>query len=116
MSDQNTQAAHPPAPAHATADHHEHPTWKQYKWVAFWLTLITAVEVWVYYTPFKESSLFAPTLLVMSAVKFTMVVAYYMHIKYDHWIFKRLFLLGLSIATVTILALLFLFGKLKIGG
>ena len=23
------------------ADHeHEHPTWKQYKWVALWLTLI----------------------------------------------------------------------------
>ena len=31
---------------HAHADHaHEHPTWKQYKWVAFWLTLITVVEI-----------------------------------------------------------------------
>ena len=110
MSDQNPQAAH----AH-TADHHEHPTWKQYKWVAFWLTLITAVEVWVYYTPFKDSSLFAPTLLVMSAVKFTIVVAYYMHIKYDHWIFKRLFLMGLGVATFTVMALLFLFHKLSIG-
>ena len=30
---------------------HEHPTWKQYKWVALILTLITVVEVWVYYIP-----------------------------------------------------------------
>ena len=60
---------------HGHADHaHEHPTWKQYKWVAFWLTLITVVEVWVYYTPFQHSRYFAPALLVMSAVKFTVVV------------------------------------------
>ena len=30
---------------------HEHPTWKQYKWVALILTLITVVEVWLYYIP-----------------------------------------------------------------
>ena len=36
----------------AHADHvHEHPSWKQYKWVALWLTLITVVEVWAYYIP-----------------------------------------------------------------
>ena len=98
---------------HGHADHaHEHPTWKQYKWVAFWLTLITVVEVWVYYTPFQHSKLFAPALLVMSAVKFTVVVAYYMHLKYDHWIFKRLFLVGLVVAMGTLLALTALFHKL----
>ncbi|MEA3245195.1 MAG: cytochrome C oxidase subunit IV family protein [Gemmatimonadota bacterium] len=99
----------------AHADHHEHPTWKQYKWVALWLTLITAVEVWVYYTPFRESSLFAPALLVMSAAKFTIVVMFYMHLKYDHWIFRRLFVGSLFIATATLFALMFLFHKLKIG-
>ncbi len=101
----------------AHADHvHEHPTWKQYKWVAFWLTLITAVEVWVYYTPFQHSPLFAPALLAMSAIKFAVVVMYYMHLKYDNPLFRKLFLMGLSIAFATILALLFLFHKLKIGG
>lgn len=112
MSDQNTEAA-AAAPGHA-ADHAEHPTWKQYKWVALWLTLITVVEVWVYYTSFRESSLFAPVLLVMSAVKFTIVVMFYMHLKYDHWIFRRLFSVGLFMGTVTLLALAFLFGRLKI--
>jgi cytochrome c oxidase subunit 4 len=94
---------------------HEHPTWKQYKWVALWLTLITIVEVWVYYTPFVNSPLFAPTLLIMSAVKFIIVVMFYMHLKYDHWIFRRIFVGSLAIAIATLFALLFLFGKLKMG-
>jgi cytochrome c oxidase subunit 4 len=99
---------------HAHADHAlEHPTWKQYRWVALWLTLITVAEVWIYYTPFKESPLFAPVLLVMSAVKFTVVVMFYMHLKYDHKLFRVLFTGPLIIAMCTILALLFLFFKLS---
>jgi cytochrome c oxidase subunit 4 len=95
---------------HAHADHaHEHPTWKQYKWVALWLFLITIVEVWIYYTPFKESPYFAPTLLVLSATKFVIVVMFYMHLKYDHKLFKALFTGPLIIAMSTIAALLFLF-------
>ena len=90
---------------------HEHPTWKQYKWVALILTLITVVEVWVYYTPFKDSPLFAPTLLIMSAVKFAIVVMFYMHLKYDHKLFRALFTGPLIIAMSTLVALLFLFSK-----
>ncbi|MCC7195793.1 MAG: cytochrome C oxidase subunit IV family protein [Gemmatimonadaceae bacterium] len=99
----------------AHADHKAHPTWKQYKWVALWLTVITAVEVWVYYTPFRESPLFAPTLLAMSAAKFAIVVMFYMHLKYDHWVFRRLFVGSLVAAMGILMALLFLFSKLKIG-
>jgi cytochrome c oxidase subunit 4 len=96
------------------ADHHEHPTWKQYKWVAFWLTLITAVEVWVYYIPaFVATPFFVPALLIMSAVKFVVVVMFYMHLKYDHWIFRRIFVGSIAIAICTLIALLFLFGKLS---
>ena len=108
MSDHN---AHGSA---AKADHVEHPTWKQYKWVAFWLTLITAIEVWIYYTPFKDSAAFAPKLMGMSAFKFGVVVFYYMHLKYDHAIFRRLFAMGLGIALFTIMALLFLFHKISV--
>ena len=69
---------------------HEHPTWKQYKWVALILTLITVVEVWIYYIPpFVASPLFVPVLLIMSAVKFAIVVLFYMHLKYDHKLFQR---------------------------
>jgi len=100
---------------HHHADHeHEHPTWTQYKWVAIVLTAITAVEVWIYYTPFKDSPLFVPVLLIMSAVKFAIVVLFYMHLKYDHKLFKALFTGPLIIAMCTIMALLFLFKKLSI--
>ena len=66
------------APDHADhADHaamgteHEHPTWRQYKWVALILMLITVGEVWIYYIPaFVASRLFVPALLIMSAVRF----------------------------------------------
>ena len=108
MSDHN---AHGSA---AKADHVEHPTWKQYKWVALILTLITVVEVWVYYTPFKDSPLFVPTLLIMSAVKFAIVVLFYMHLRYDHKLFKALFTGPLIIAICTLTALMFLFGKFSL--
>ena len=90
---------------------HEHPTWKQYKWVAVILTLITVVEVWVYYTPLKQSAVFVPMLLIMSAVKFAIVVMFYMHLKYDHKLFRALFIGPLIIAAGTLMALMFLFSK-----
>ena len=104
---------HPPAEHAAGA--HEHPTWKQYKWVALILTVITAVEVWVYYIPsFVASRLFVPSLLIMSAVKFVIVVMFYMHLKYDHKLFRALFTGPLLIAIATIIGLLFLFGQLAV--
>lgn len=91
---------------------HEHPTWKQYKWVALILTVITVVEVWAYYIPsFVASPVFVPALLIMSAVKFAIVVMFYMHLKYDHKLFRALFIGPLIIAAGTLLALMFLFGK-----
>jgi cytochrome c oxidase subunit 4 len=105
--------AHPEGPAeHAMGEVHEHPTWKQYKWVALILTVITIVEVWAYYVPaFVAHWTFVPALLIMSAVKFVIVVMYYMHLKYDHKLFRALFTGPLIIAISTLIALLFLFSK-----
>ena len=92
------------------ADHaHEHPTWKQYKWVALWLTLITVGEVWIYYTSFANTPYFVPVLLVLSATKFAIVVMFYMHLKYDHKIFRALFTGPLIIAVCTLMAFFALF-------
>jgi cytochrome c oxidase subunit 4 len=96
---------------HSMGEVHEHPTWREYKWVALILTAITVFEVWIYYTPFSKSSLFVPVLLVMSALKFAIVVLFYMHLKYDHKLFKALFTGPLMIAMATLISLLFLFGK-----
>ncbi len=100
------------APAHDT---HAHPTWKQYKWVALILTVITIIEVWVYYIPsFVATKMFVPSLLIMSAVKFAIVVMYYMHLKYDARLFRALFTGPLIIAILTIISLMFLFGHLAV--
>jgi cytochrome c oxidase subunit 4 len=92
--------------SHATTEHY-HPSWKEYKWVALILTIITVVEVWAYYIPsFVASPVFVPALLIMSAVKFAIVVMFYMHLKYDHKLFRALFTGPLIIAIATLIALL----------
>lgn len=90
---------------------HAHPTGATYIKVAIILTLITVVEVWAYYIPsLVASPLFNPALIIMSAAKFAIVVLFYMHLKYDHRLFKALFSGPLIIAGATIVALMFLFG------
>ena len=112
--------ANPPTAAHATAHGHEpaehpHPTWSTYWKVALVLTVITIIEVWAYYIPaWVESWTFVPSLLIMSAVKFAIVVMYYMHLKYDARLFRALFTGPLIIAVVTIISLLFLFGHIAV--
>lgn len=100
---------------HGAGTEHAHPTWSTYWKVALILTVITAVEVWVYYIPsFVASRAFVPSLLIMSGVKFVIVVMFYMHLKYDHKLFRALFTGPLIIAATTIVALLFLFGKFAV--
>lgn len=107
----NFQHTNADVDVHAMGEVHEHPTWKEYKWVALILTIITVAEVWVYYTSFSKTPLFVPTLLVMSVAKFTIVVMFYMHLKYDHKLFRALFTGPLTIAMATLVSLLFLFSK-----
>ena len=104
---------HPPAPAVHSDEHH--PSWKTYVVVGVFLTLITAVEVAAYYIPAWETSrIYVPSMLFLSAVKFATVVMFYMHLKYDHKLFRALFTGPFIIAIITIVALLFLFGQLAI--
>ena len=111
MAHDEFKHTNPEIDVHAMGEVHEHPTWREYKWVALILTVITVIEVWVYYTPFSKSALFVPVLLIMSAVKFAIVVLFYMHLKYDHKLFKALFTGPLIIAMATLISLLFLFAS-----
>ena len=107
MSDQH-------AVGHAEA-HEHHPTWSTYWKVAVILTLITVVEVWLYYLPaFVATPYFVPTLLVLSALKFAIVVMFYMHLKYDAPLYRALFTGPFLVAMATIIVLMFLFGKFAI--
>ena len=76
--------------------------------------MLTVAEVWIYYTPIKQTRLFAPALITLSICKFTIVVMFYMHLKYDAKIFRGLFLGPLTVAIIVIISLLFLFGHLSL--
>jgi cytochrome c oxidase subunit IV len=112
-SSESDRVAHTDAhQAHGDAHGHAHPDWSTYKWVALILTVITVLEVWIFYTPFAEHRLFVPSLLMMSAAKFLIVVMFYMHLKYDAKLFRALFTGPLLIAVIVIISLMFLFGQL----
>ena len=113
MADHPTTAAH--IDHQAMGIEKEHPTWSTYWKVAVILTLITVAEVWVYYVPaIVASRAFVPILLVLSAMKFAIVVLFYMHLRYDAKLFKALFTGPLVVAVTTIVVLLFLFGHLAL--
>jgi cytochrome c oxidase subunit IV len=102
--------------AHGGHDtHHAHPTARTYVIVGAILTVITIVEVWAYYIPsLVASAFFVPFLLILSAVKFVIVVMFYMHLKYDHRLFRALFTGPFLVAALTLIGLMFLFGKLAV--
>ena len=85
-----------------------HPTALRYVQIALILSVLTLIEVWVYYQ--RELSRFLiPVLLGLSAMKFALVVLFYMHLKFDNRLFSALFTLGMTIAGCIIIALIFLF-------
>jgi cytochrome c oxidase subunit 4 len=113
MADHQTAVESEHGEAHVSGEVHHHPTWSTYWKVALILTLITVGEVWAYYVPsFVASRAFVPSLLALSALKFFIVVAFYMHLRYDHKLFRVLFTGPLLIASLTLISLLFLFGQL----
>jgi cytochrome c oxidase subunit IV len=94
-------------------EHHEeghaHPGGKEYLAIATVLTVLTAIEVAIFYIPSMKSML-VPSLLTLSALKFALVAMFYMHLKFDHRLFSWLFVLPMILAAAVILALMKLFG------
>ncbi len=85
-----------------------HPTPLTYIKVAVILAIITAVEVAVFYIDVLEPA-FLAIFLILSAVKFAIVVLFYMHLKFDAKIFTRFFVAGFVLAVIVAIALLGLF-------
>ncbi len=91
------------------AAEHAHPTAGVYLRVAAVLVILTVIEVGVFYVPAFHPVL-VPTLLILSALKFTLVVMFYMHLKMDSRFFTFLFGGPLLLAFVMTMGLMFLFG------
>ncbi len=85
-----------------------HPSIRTYLMVAAVLTVITAVEISVFYiTAFARY--LAPMLIVLSAAKFSLVVMFFMHLRFDNRIFRWLFAGPLALAIGIVVALIALF-------
>ena len=89
---------------------HAHPEPRQYVLIAVVLVVITGFEVAVSYLEGDvNSNLLIAALAVMAAVKFFLVVAWFMHLRTDSKIFRRFFLLGLIAAPIVYTIVLLMF-------
>lgn len=91
-----------------------HPTAGTYLRVFGILFVVTLIEVGVFYVPAFHPFM-APVLLSLSALKFALVVMFYMHLKQDSKFFTFVFGGPLLLAAAVMLGLLFLFGALTLG-
>jgi len=100
------------------AEQHAHATTGTYLRVAAILVILTLIEVGVFYVPAFQSAL-VPILLVLSAVKFALVVMFYMHLKFDNRFFTFLFGGPLLLGLAVVVSLLFIYYgsvRLRSGG
>lgn len=87
---------HEEAGGHEVAEHAAHISDNKYIVIAAILAVITAAEVVASYVDLGP--VFIPLLLFMMAIKFFIVVSFFMHLKFDNNVFKRLFYTGLFLA------------------
>ena len=83
----------------------EHPTPKRYATIGGILAVITAIEVAIYYIQALRP-IIVPVFLILSAVKFALVVMFFMHLKFDNRMFSGFFVFGLLVAGSLAIALM----------
>jgi cytochrome c oxidase subunit IV len=89
---------------------HAHPGPGQYILIGVILAVITVLEVHAY-TRTDIKQFLVPLLLVLSAIKFLLVISFYMHLRFDDVLYRFVFGFGLAVAGSVITALLFLFSQ-----
>ncbi len=82
-----------------------HPGPLEYIKIGLILAAITAVEVGIYYIEAIEDVL-VPILIVLSALKFSMVVLWFMHLRFDSRLFAWLLAGGLMLAGILMVIVL----------
>jgi cytochrome c oxidase subunit 4 len=90
----------------------KHPGPLEYAQIGVILAVITAIEVGIYYIDLSQA-LLVSALLVFSAAKFSLVVLWFMHLKFDHPLFSTMFVMGFILAiSIFFVALATVGGKL----
>lgn len=89
-----------------------HPSALEYVQIGLILAIVTAVEVALYYIDL-DHDLLVVLLIVLSALKFALVVLWFMHLKFDSRIFSTAFTAGFLLAlSIFVVVMATLGGKL----
>ena len=96
---------------------HTHPGVGQYVEIGIILAVMTLLEVLIF--EFMDSigtQIGVPSLIVLTVLKFMLVVMWFMHLRFDHKMFRRFFYVGvvLSLIVYSIVGLNWFLGE-KIG-
>ena len=86
------------------AELHKHHTDMFYVRIAVVLAILTALETSTYWVDFGP--LFMPALLTMMAIKFVLVVLFFMHLRFDSKWFNMVFWVGVGLAFMVYLVAL----------
>jgi cytochrome c oxidase subunit 4 len=96
--------------AHLPEEDVAHPGPRQYVVVAVVLAVLTGLEVGLFYIDFLPSPAVVASLLILMTLKFALVVLWFMHLRFDSGIYKRLFVAGLVLALSVFIVVLVTFG------
>jgi cytochrome c oxidase subunit 4 len=78
-------------------EHADHPDSSQYIVIGVILAVFTAIEVAISFAT-VPAGVAVPSLIILTILKFALVVLWFMHLRFDSGWFRRLFLFGLVIA------------------
>jgi cytochrome c oxidase subunit IV len=90
-----------------------HPGPAQYVMVAVVLGIATLFEVALFYITAIPRTLLIVMLLGLGAFKFALVVLWFMHLRFDNVLFRRVFVGGLVLAFTLYLIVLVIFSSLR---
>jgi cytochrome c oxidase subunit 4 len=100
----------PHGEAHLPAEDQAHPGPREYVLIAVVLAVVTGLEVALFYVEFLSNTAVVTALLLLMTIKFALVVLWFMHLRFDPPLFKRLFVAGLVLALSVFLIVLLTFG------
>jgi cytochrome c oxidase subunit 4 len=90
-------------------EHGAHPSEGRYIAIALILGVLTAIEVAVSYAK-RLGNAGNPLLLALAATKFVLVAMFFMHLRFDNRVLRRLFVTGIVLASFCYIAVMFTLG------
>ncbi len=88
-------------PQHDDSEH-THPGVGQYVEIGIILAVMTLLEVVIFesFDRGLEPAIGIPALILLTILKFLLVVMWFMHLRFDHRMFRRFFYVGLALSAL----------------